>query len=167
MFIWTTITTIITSPLYCYECTATTTPITPTPADCDVICAFSAKRLSDKCRVLHLCKKKSFPVGSQMERAFQIENYLKKWNTLMQKYSSFLGFTEFVGKITVPFAFLFRWEMRRNSPSTGRSSDTVKWYTHSSRLIRNCHRPLKCLCPEHSLTFHRQNYKVTVPLNRS
>lgn len=90
------------------KCTATTTPITPTPADCDVICAFSAKRLSDKCRVLHLCKKKSFPVGSQMERAFQIENYLKKWNTLMQKYSSFLGFTEFVGKITVPFAFLFR-----------------------------------------------------------
>lgn len=60
MFIWTTITTIITSPLYCYECTATTTPITPTPADCDVICAFSAKRLSDKCRVLHLCKKKVF-----------------------------------------------------------------------------------------------------------
>lgn len=90
------------------KCTATTTPITPTPADCDVICAFSAKRLSDKCRVLHLCKKKSFPVGSQMERAFPIENYLKKWNTLMQKYSSFLGFTEFVGKITVPFAFLFR-----------------------------------------------------------
>lgn len=40
------------------KCTATTTPITPTPADCDVICAFSAKRLSDKCRVLHLCKKK-------------------------------------------------------------------------------------------------------------
>lgn len=90
------------------KCTATTTPITPTPADCDVICAFSAKRLSDKCRVLHLCKKKGFPVGSQMERAFPIENYLKKWNTLMQKYSSFLGFTEFVGKITVPFAFLFR-----------------------------------------------------------
>lgn len=90
------------------KCTATTTPITPTPADCDVICTFSAKRLSDKCRVLHLCKKKSFPVGSQMERAFPIENYLKKWNTLMQKYSSFLAFTEFVGKITVPFAFLFR-----------------------------------------------------------
>lgn len=41
------------------KCTAPNTPITPTPADCDVICAFSAKRLSDKCRVFHLYEKKS------------------------------------------------------------------------------------------------------------
>lgn len=53
------------------KCTATNTPITPTPADCDVICAFSAKRLSDKCRVFHLYEKKVFRWEAKWNGPFQ------------------------------------------------------------------------------------------------